>query len=399
MLFVNIAVRNLRRHWIRSMLSIIGIVIGVFAIASLGIMGNSINLLVANVITDVGDTLVITPHVAVSTDIAGDPRSIVEASLSPETVSRIERVSGGNEVIPVLQGTAELTLGDEGGDVRVIGMHVDDIPILLTIAEGQMLRQNRPGVLVGSFLANEFDIRAGSRIELDGEGVRVAGVLEERGFAADINPDFGIVVSDGYYGDRFGDSDAYAMVIIKVRDIGQIDAVKEAVDDQLNRREDTVDIFDSRDMLAMYEDFYDQITVFLLAIGGVSLIIAAINILNVMYISVTERTHEIGILRSIGTLRSEILRTFIYEAAVLGIAGSFVGGLFSAVGGYAISVYAIQAFTAGTTFGENITVFDATSVAYVVFAVSFGVGISILSGFYPAWIASKLTPIEALRHD
>lgn len=399
MLFVNIAVRNLKRHWIRSMLSIIGIIIGVFAIASLGIMGNSINLLLANVLTDVGDTLVISPHVAVSTDIAGDPRSIVEASLSPETISRIERVSGGNEVIPVLQGTAEITFGDEGGDVRVIGMNVDDIPILLTIAEGQMLRQNRPGVLVGSFLADEFDIRAGSRIELDGESVRVAGVLEERGYAADINPDFGIVVSDDYYGDRFGDKDAYAMVIIKVRDIEQIDAVKEAVDHQLNRREDTVDIFDSRDMLAMYEDFYDQITVFLLAIGGVSLIIAAINILNVMYISVTERTHEIGILRSIGTLRSEILRTFIYEAAFLGIAGSFVGGIFSAVGGYAISVYAIQAFTAGTTFGENITVFDATSVAYVVFAVSFGVGISILSGFYPAWKASKLTPIEALRHD
>lgn len=399
MLFVNIAFRNLKRHWIRSMLSIIGIVIGVFAIASLGIMGNSINLLVANVITDVGDTLVISPHVAASTGFTGDPRSIVEASIDPETVAKIERVAGDNAVIPVLQGSAAFAVGDEGGDVRIIGMDVDDIPILLDVAEGQMLRENRPGVLVGSILADEFDLAPGSQIELDGNSVRVAGVLEERGYAADINPDFGIVVTDRFYGDNIGDEESYALVIIKIRDIDQIDAVKEAVDHQLNRREETVDIFDSRDLLAMYQDFYDQITVFLLAIGGVSLIIAAVNILNVMYISVTERTHEIGILRSIGTLRSEILRTFIYEAAILGIAGSLIGGIMSAAGGYAISVYAIQAFTAGTTFGENATVFNATSVAYVVFAVFFGIAISTLSGFYPAWKASKLTPIEALRHD
>lgn len=74
MMLFTFAARILQRHWIRSALSIIGIVIGVIAIASLGIMGNSINLLVANIITDVGDTIVITPHTAIGGTFAGDPR-------------------------------------------------------------------------------------------------------------------------------------------------------------------------------------------------------------------------------------------------------------------------------------------------------------------------------------
>lgn len=399
MIFFSFALRNIRRHWLRSSLSVIGIIIGVFAIASLGILGNSINILIANVITDVGDTLVITPHVAVSSGITGDPRLIVEATISPAQVNEIRRVVGDHDVIPVLQSSAEIGYGDKSGNARIFGLAVEDIPILLEVEDGQLVRENIPGVLVGTFLADEFDIKSGSRIQINGESIRVAGILAERGFSADINPDYGVVVSQQWYGDHIGDEEAYGMVIIKAKDIGEIDAIRDAVDHQLNRREDTVDIFDSRDLLEQYEGFYDQVTVFLLAIGAVSLIIAAVNILNVMYISVTERIHEIGILRSIGTLRNEILRIFLYEAAILGVAGSLVGGIISAVGGYAVSLVAIQAFTAGTTFGEDITIFDMTSVGYVAFAIGFGIAISTLSGLYPAWKAAQLHPIEALRHD
>jgi putative ABC transport system permease protein len=400
MIFFSFAMRNLRRHWVRSMLSAIGIIIGVIAIASLGIMGNSINLLVANIITDVGDTIVIVPHTAASSDVvAGDPRLAVDATISADQVAQITRVAGSYDVIPVLQSADEITFGDEAGYAQVMGLAVEDIPLLLEVEDGQLLRRNVPGVLVGTFLAGEFGIAAGNRIRIGGEEVRVTGILAERGYAADINPDYGIVVSREFYRDHFGVDDEFSMVVIKVRDIEAIDSVKEAVDHQLNRREQQVDIFDSRDLLEMYEEIYDQITTFLVAIGAVSLVVAAVNILNVMYISVTERIHEIGIMRSIGTLRAEVLRMFLYEAMILGIIGSIIGGIFSTIAGYLISVYAIQAFTVGTTFGENATVFNATSVAYIIFAMAFGIGISTASGLYPAWKASRMTPIEALRHE
>jgi len=397
MLF-SFATRNLKRHWIRSMLSIIGIVIGVVAIASLGIMGNSINLLVANIITDVGDTVVITPHTAIGGTFAGDPRTAVDAAIPAREVEEIRRAANPHRTIPVLQGADEVEFGrDESGYAQIIGLAPDDIPILLELEEGQYPRQNQPGALVGTHLAREYGISPGSRLTIGGESVRVAGVLAERGFAADINPDYAIVVTEGWYETHFGAGAGYSMVIVRVGDVAEIDTVKEAVESRLNRRDEVVDIFDSREMLRQYEEIYQQITVFLLGIGGISLIVAAVNILNVMYISVAERIREIGVMRSIGILRREILRMFLYEALVLGAVGSLVGGILSAASGYLISLAAVEVFTAGTSFGENFTVLDLSAAGYIVFGMAFGVGTSIAAGFYPAWRASQLSPIEAMR--
>jgi len=397
MLF-SFATRNLKRHWIRSMLSIIGIVIGVVAIASLGIMGNSINLLVANIITDVGDTVVITPHTAIGGTFAGDPRTAVDAAIPAREVEEIRRAANPHRTIPVLQGADEVEFGrDESGYAQIIGLAPEDIPVLLDIAEGQYPRQNQPGALVGTYLAREYGISPGSRITIGGESVRVAGVLAERGFAADINPDYAIVVTEGWYETHFGAGAGYSMVIVRVGDVAEIDTVKEAVESRLNRREEVVDIFDSREMLRQYEEIYEQITIFLLGIGGISLIVAAVNILNVMNISVAERIREIGVMRSIGILRRESLRMFLYEALVLGAVVSLVGGILSAASGYLISLAAVEVFTAGTSFGENFTVLDLSTAAYIVFGMAFGVGTSIAAGFYPAWRASQLSPIEAMR--
>lgn len=397
-MFFSFALRNLRRHWIRSALSIIGIVIGVVAIASLGVMGNSINLLAANVITDVGDTIVVTPHTAFGGTFAGDPRTVVDATIPAREVEEIRRAANPHRTIPVLQGADEVEFGrGESGYAQIIGLEPGDIPVLLNLAEGQHLRQNQAGALVGIHLAREYGIAPGSRIAIGGEDVRVAGVLAERGMGFDINPDYAIVVSDGWYESHFGAKDSYPMVIVRVGDLEQIDAVKDAIEIRINRREDLVDVSDSREMLGQYEEIYDQITAFLLGIGGIALVVAAVNILNVMYISVTERIREIGVMRSIGVLRGEILLMFLYEAMILGVIGSVVGGILSTAFGYLISVAAIEVATTGTTFGENFTVFDQSAVGFIIFGMAFGIGTSIAAGFYPAWRASNLAPVDAMR--
>lgn len=215
--------------------------------------------------------------------------------------------------------------------LSIIGLEPGDIPVLLNLAEGLHLRQNQAGALVGIHLAREYGIAPGSRIAIGGEDVRVAGVLAERGMGFDINPDYAIVVSDGWYESHFGTKDSYPMVIVRVGDVEQIDAVKDGIEIRINRREDLVDVSDSREMLGQYEDIYDQITVFLLDIGGIALVVAAVNILNVMYISVTERIREIGVMRSIGVLRGEVLRMFLYEAMIPGVIGSIIGGILNTV--------------------------------------------------------------------
>ena len=117
-----------------------------------------------------------------------------------------------------------------------------------------------------------------------------------------------------------------------------------------------------------------------------------------MYIAVTERISEIGMMRSIGVRRREVLRIFLYEAMILGIAGSAIGGVLSAVIGYIVSVAVIGVFTAGTTFGEGFVVFNLTAVEFIVFGMAFGIVTSVLAGFYPAWKAARLLPVEAMRH-
>lgn len=402
MTFFSFAIRNVRRHWFRSLLSVIGIGIGVAAIASLGILGGSINLLVANLISDVGDTIVVTPHTAISGTFASDPRTAAYVTLSSQEVDKIRQAASPYQVIPVLQGTDEVKFGfgesEESGYARVIGLDPEDAAILLKLEDGRYPRQNQPGALVGTYLAREYNLRPGSRITIGGEELRVAGVLAERGFAVDINPDYAIVVTEGWYTHHFGDRDGYAMAIIQVRDITAIDEVKDAVEMRLNRHEDQVDIIESREMLRQSQAIYDQIMAFLLGIGGIALIVAAVNILNVMYIAVTERISEIGMMRSIGVRRREVLRIFLYEAMILGIAGSAIGGVLSAVIGYIVSVAVIGVFTAGTTFGEGFVVFNLTAVEFIVFGMAFGIVTSVLAGFYPAWKAARLLPVEAMRH-
>ncbi|MBP2146330.1 putative ABC transport system permease protein [Methanofollis sp. W23] len=398
MIFFSFATRNLRRHTVRSFLATLGIVIGVFAIASLGVMGNSINLLAAGLIADVGDTVVITPHTALGGEgIVGDPRTMVAATISETDVDRIERAAGGNPVVAVVEEAADLRVGNEGGYAQVIGLVTKDIPDLLDLSEGTHLRPGSPAALVGSVLAEEYGIRAGSRIALGDEEMRVAGVLEERGFAFDINPDYAVVIERDRFREQFPQKEGYDYVVITVADPDEMEGVKAAVETLMNRRDETVDVTDSRESLDQVNEIYDAMGRFLLGIGAVSLVIAAVSILNVMIISVTERRHEIGVMRSIGALRGEVMRMFLYEALVLGLVGSLVGGALSFVGGYVISLAAIEVFTAGTTFAEGATVFDPLSLAYILGAMLFGVVTSVAAGVYPAWQAAQMTPIEALQ--
>lgn len=399
MIFLDLAKRNLKLHWIRSFLAILGIIIGVLAIASMGILGHSISLLVANLISDVGDTVIVTPHVAAGQGFIGDPRVSVMARIPESDVEAIKKVVGSGRVIPVLRSAEEMTYGDDSGYVTLLGLPAGEIPGLLTVEKGLYLKENAPGCLVGYYLAREFGISPGSRVGIGNQTQRVSGILKERGYAADINPDYAIVVTDQWFFETFGDEKEYDQVIVKASDISQIDTLKKEIDQRLNRRDKVVDIYDSRDLLRQYDQIYNQIMVFLLGIGAISLLVAAVSILNVMIISVTERIREVGILRSIGASRKDILLMFLYEAMMLGIIGSTIGGILSVVGGYFISKVAIGVMTAGTTFGESASVFGPGTFVFIAGGVLFGVIVSTLSGLYPAWQASRMTPIEALRHE
>jgi putative ABC transport system permease protein len=310
-------------------------------------------------------------------------------SISDRQVDEIRRAVAPDITIPVYSGSSRMTIGGEDAVGVVYGLDPDDIPVLLELEEGTFPRGSS-SAMVGARFAEQNDIKVGSRISVGDKGaLRVVGILKERGMGFDINPDYGIVVDSRWFEQSYT-PDGYDLVIVKVRDLNQINDVKAAIERQLNRRDTIVDVIDTKAVLETILTAFGQISTFTTAIGGISLIVAGVSILNIMLMSVTERIKEIGVLRSIGTQKREVRRMFLYEALILGLIGSSIGGVLSIIGGYAVSMVMLQT----TQY-----LFVPSSLIHILYGIAFGIGTSLISGFYPAWKASNLNPIEALRHE
>jgi len=388
MILFDFAKRNIRLHWLRSLLAVVGIIIGVTAISSMGMLGNSLVLSISDSLTSVGDTIVVTPHVSAAPGtFAGGGAGL---KITERQVEEIRRAAGANTVVPIHTGAERITVGSEAKTAALYAMDPADVPVLLEKESGIYLRSGT-GAMAGKKLADENDLKVGESLGIGSgeERVRIVGVLKERGIGFDLNPDYAIIVPDTWFTARYGERD-YDQVIIKVRNLEDIDGVKAAVEDKLNRREQVVNVLDTRKVLKTIVDAFNQISTFTTAIGGISLVVAGISILNVMLMSVTERTKEIGIIRSLGAKRGEVMRIFLAEALILGLMGSAIGGVVSLAGGY----FALNVMLQSTKY-----LFVASTLVYILYGVAFGIGVSLLSGIYPAWKAAMMNPIEALRFE
>ncbi len=395
MIFWEIAKRNIRIHLLRSTLAMLGIVIGVVAIASMGILGNSLVLTVSDSLKTVGDSVIVTPHVGGTmrgfSGGAGGPSSL---SITEQNFQQIKRASAPNVAIPVLQTSDRMKLGVGSDEIvaTIYGLNPDDVPDLLKLKEGGYSRGDS-GVIVGSTFAKDNNVKVGSRIAIGTEGdkgtLRVTGIIEERGMAFDVSTDSAIVVTKDWFDQAYNRND-YDKVVVKVKNLDDLPAVKTAIENQMNKRDKIVDVVDTRKTMETIFSAFGQITTFVSAIGGISMLVAGVSILNIMMMSVTERIKEIGIMRSIGAQRKEVMSMFLYEALILGVVGSLIGGIMSLLGGYVISSVMLQS----TKY-----LFVPSSMIHIVYGMTFGIVISLICGIYPAWRAANLNPIDALRHE
>ncbi|NYT07520.1 MAG: ABC transporter permease, partial [Methanomicrobiales archaeon] len=286
-------------------------------------------------------------------------------------------------------------VGDDRRRATIYGLDEGVIPEILELSEGAYPKSTS-AVIIGPSLAERVDLTLGSKIDIgdSDEGptttVRVVGIIEERGMSNDLNTDSAIIGSEKLFTGIFGGEGEYAQVNIVLDDINDARNASTEIEEQLNKKKEQVMVQDSSRMLENITETLGTMTAFVMAIAGISLLVAAVSIFNVMMMSVTERIREIGILRSIGTQRNEIRKMFIYESAILGGLGASIGAVASLTIGWVVVLAMV---------GSTAYFFAPASLIYVPLAMGIGFVTCVVSGVYPAWSASNLDPIEALRAE
>jgi putative ABC transport system permease protein len=366
---VLIARRNLSRARTRTILAVVAIVIGVVAISSMGMFGSAFRRQQWDLIGDVGNSVVVTP----------DEQASFE-ELSREHVAEIRRTVPEADVVPLQQAEATVRTMRDSREATVWG--VREPRRLYDARSGTIPDPWRDGALVGSDLADRLDVEPGDAVTVDGETYRVRAVLAEAGFSSIASPDRAVVLPQESF-----DDEGYDRVALRTESAVAANDTATAVDRRLNDRTERVQVTDR----AMLADRVDRqlatINTFLLGVGGISLLVAGVSILNVMLMSAMERREEVGVLRAVGYQRSDVVRIMLSEAAILGVVGSLVGlGLSLGVG-----------LVVNDAMLNDPWAFDAAGLRYATVGFALGVGASVVGGLYPAWKAANAEPVEALR--
>jgi putative ABC transport system permease protein len=401
-IILQLSIRSIRLNFLRSLLAAIGIVIGVVAISSMGMMGANMTMSVTEELSAMANVLVVKPGGGGGgggfMGGGGGSSSSDDDYIDKDQFDDIERVAGKyGKVYPLYSESDTVKIGEDERRSSIYGMRDEDMATILVVENGT-LPQTSGSVVVGPTFAENNDLVIGSRITIGDEDdeeaiiqkVRVVGILEEKGMSMDLNSDNAIIMTEKTFTGLYGGEGEYTQVNVILDDIDDADTATEAIEDQLNRKEDEVAVQDSSRMMESITSTVSTMTTFVMAIAGISLLVAATSIFNVMMMSVTERVREIGILRSIGTQKGEVLRMFIYEAVILGLVGAVIGAIMSLLLGWLVVLAMV---------GTTEYFFTYQSLIYVPVSMAIGIAICIFSGVYPAWRAANLDPIEALRAE
>ncbi|HLF89541.1 MAG TPA: ABC transporter permease, partial [Anaerolineales bacterium] len=330
----------------------------------------------------------------------GDADALAEPFAAPS-------VSG---VAPVLQGSGEVTFGGESTNTQITGVTPAYAPIRnYNVTEGEFVNEGhllgRASVVVlgpdvAEALFGRTEAIVGETVRVEGQPFRVIGILEAKG-GGGFGPseDDQIIVPLTTAQTRLlrrSSSDRVDMIMVQAINAEVVPQAQEEVAQILRTRHKTevgVDDF----TIATQQEFLDTfstitgvLTIFLGGIAGISLLVGGIGIMNIMLVSVTERTREIGLRKALGARKSDILVQFLTESSVLSLVGGIIGiGL-----GWLISIIVGQIAVANDTVFIPVIGADA-----VLLATIFSAAVGLFFGIYPANRAANLEPVEALRYE
>jgi putative ABC transport system permease protein len=408
-----IAMRSLTANKLRSSLTMLGVIIGVGSVITLMSVGRGAEASITSTIQDMGTNLIY-----VSSKTPGVQGMMAMASPSYSfTMSDVkaieERVPSVISVVPTIENYVEVATAAEStlGVVEATTPNFDQA-LNYPVAEGQSISErNIAGrdmvVVLGDKVASTLfgaEDAVGKKVKVNGRQFSVIGVLEKKGGQMmGVSMDSVVIMPITTYQTRLfpgrtvRGEDAIQQLSVQITSTDVANIVAADITDLLMQRhhvtqegkEDFI-IMTQEQMLGMVTQVTGILTIVLGAIASISLIVGSIGIMNIMLVSVTERTREIGIRKAVGAKRRDILLQFLLEAAMLSLSGGIIG----IIGGWGVS-WLVSTFSEAAGYSIK----SAVTADIVLLAIVVSVFIGLVSGVYPAMRAARLNPIDALHYE
>ena len=383
-----LAFNGLRANKMRSFLTMLGVIIGVGAVIALVSVGTGASQEVTTQVEALGSNLVIVmPASARGRDLRVEDAATIE-----------ERVAGVAHAVPSLRESATVIWTGRSIDTDVVGT-TEFLPEVQSHPVGQGRFLSGQDVLYRRFVAvlgatarnNLFGLRdpMGQEIYISGYPFTVIGVMAEKGEGGLFTPDpDDRVLIPVTTAQRLLGTNKIGSIYVSVNQGANADLATNHIQRIFEVRfgdADAVQVFSQQQILAAVGSVTGILTMLLGAIAGISLLVGGIGIMNIMLVSVTERTREIGVRKAVGARSRDILAQFLVESVIISLVGGAIGIALGMLGSAAIS-----------RLGN---VPSVVSLSWVAIAFGFAAAVGVFFGIYPAMQASRLDPIQALRHD
>ncbi len=384
-----LALKSLASNKMRSFLTMLGIIIGVAAVIMLVGLMNGFSGLITDTFNDIGANII-------SVTIRGrnTARTVTEDQMMEFASENLDVILAASPMVVVPNatlkaGTEDMTTSVTGanefyGEMRAMEMGSGRFVQYIDVERRQKV------CVIGSYQAKEIFVGEdplGKELRINGEKFQVVGVLKEKNEAQEGSGD-DVVIVPFTVAQRLSGNAIISSYMFSAVTAEASSEAGDRIEDFLYSKftsDDAYNVFNQSEMLDMINEITGTLTNVLVGIAAISLLVGGIGIMNIMLVSVTERTREIGIRKSLGAKRKDILRQFLIEAATT----SVVGGIIGIIMGVSLSY----------PLASAMELTARPSVLSIIISVTVSGGIGIIFGYFPARRASKLNPIDALRYD
>ncbi|MFH1457525.1 MAG: ABC transporter permease [Patescibacteria group bacterium] len=403
---LKIAYRAVRLHKIRSALTVLGLLIGITAIILVMNMGQGFSNYLNSQMEMFGtDYLDIEPRVPKDARVSQMNSNSI-TTLKIEDAEAVAKHPNIRDYYVMQMGQAVATYKDQDKATMLFGLSASGFDLYkpkvefgrpFTDEEDKALSRV---VVLGKDIKNDLfgdDDSIGKSLRIGKYNFRVVGVMEEQGQMGPMKMDEMIMIPVRTLQKLIMGADHIQAIMAYLKDSGQAEAtaadVKEIIADAheiTDPNKYDFDVMTTDQVMAIMDQITGAVNLLLIALAGISLVVGGVGIMNIMYVSVSERTYEIGLRKAIGATNSNILWQFLWEAVFL----TFIGGLFGVILG-TLMTFASMAVAnyMGFDFGNII------KIEGIVLGVVFSVIVGLIFGIYPARKASQMEPVDALRHE